>query len=100
MTSARNRATTRTRRVNTALVAGAVFASVGVGSALVGNQIATSNQQTDTATGTGTHARSTSNGNTGSASHQSGVKKFFNGLLGGGSSSGSNNQSHATSSGS
>jgi hypothetical protein len=94
MTSARNRATARTRRVNTALVAGAVFASVGVGSALVGNQIATASTTTG---GSGTSTSSTT--------HQSTAKKFFNGLLGGGSSSSSgsssnNNQSHATSNGS
>lgn len=93
MTSARNRATARTRRLNTALVAGAVFASVGVGSAMVGNQIATASQSTTSGSG----------GSTSSTSHQSTAKKFFNGLLGGGSSSSSssnNNQSHATSNGS
>lgn len=91
MTSARNRATTRTRRVNTALVAGAVFASVGVGSALVGNQIASAT--TTTTSGSGTSTSSTT--------HESTAKKFFNGLLGGGSSSSSSsNQSHATSNGS
>ncbi len=93
MTSARNRATARTRRVNTALVAGAVFASVGVGSALVGNQIASAT--TTTTSGSGTSTSSTT--------HESTAKKFFNGLLGGGSSSSSSsssNQSHATSNGS
>lgn len=84
MTSARNRATARTRRVNTALVAGAVFASVGVGSALVGNQIATSSDSSSTAS-------STEGGSSSSS------QKSTSGTVTNNSSS---NQSHATSNGS
>lgn len=94
MTSARTQAIARTRRLNAALVAGAVFASVGIGSAFVGNAVAAS-QQTSTASGSSSTSSSTT-----TSTEQSPVKKFFSGLVGGSGSTSSNAPSHATTSGS